>query len=94
MRVLLVLLLIAAPVCAAEVEERELWCEEVAEADGAEICARRTTQNEPRVRRPLVREPAFVILSPQRGRMSTMPPVTTRTRRVRLGRNGRVTVGY
>lgn len=91
MRVLLALLLIAAPVGAAE---RELWCERVAEADGAEICARRTAGSEPRHEWDPVREPSFVILSPQRGRMSTMPPATTRTRRVRLGRNGRVTVGY
>ena len=94
MRVLLALLLIAAPVCAAE--ERELWCEQF-EAEGAEmeICARRTTRNVPSVvERPLIREPSFVILSPLSGRQTTMPPVTTRTRRVRLGRNGRVTVGY
>lgn len=94
MRVLLALLLIAAPVCAAEVEERELWCEQF-ETDGVELCARRTTRDVPSiVGPPTIREPSFVILSPQRGRMSTMPPVTTRTRRVRLGRNGRVTVGY
>ena len=92
MRVLLALLLIAAPVCAAEVEERELWCEQF-ETDGVEICARRTTRNVPRIERPLIRRPAAVILSPQRGRQTTMPPAMIRTRSVRLGRNGRVTFG-
>ena len=90
MKILLALLLIAVPVGATE--ERELWCEQF-ETDGVEICARRTTRNVPRIERPLIRRPAAVILSPQRGRQTTMPPAMIRTRSVRLGRNGRVTFG-
>ena len=75
MKILLALLLIAAPVGATE--ERELWCDD-------EACAVRTTRSVPRVEREPVRQPSHVILSPLRGPQSTMPPVTTRTRRVRV----------
>ena len=85
MKILLALLLIAAPVGATE--ERELRCDE-------ETCTVRTGRSVPRIQRPLIREPSHVILSPLRGPQSTMPPVTTRTRRVRVSPNGRVTVGY
>ncbi len=85
MKILLALLLIAAPVGAAQ--ERELWCDD-------EACAVRTTRSVPRVEREPIRQPSHVILSPLRGRQTTMPPTTTRTRRVRLNRNGSVTVGY
>ena len=77
MRILLALLLIAAPVSAEEIEARYREPFE-------------STRKHGYSRQPdAVALPAG-ISTPR----STNMPATTRTRRVRLGRNGRVTVGY